>query len=120
LRPLREGGLTGTGYPTLAERKEARVQAMRVALDALRASLSDYGRRHGGRFLLYGSAARGDLRYDSDVDLLLDFPATGEADAWRFAEEACWALRLRPDIRAAAWCRPEFRDRVAEIAVSLP
>jgi predicted nucleotidyltransferase len=36
--------------------------------------LASLGGELGGHFLLYGSAARGDLRDDSDVDLLLDFP----------------------------------------------
>jgi hypothetical protein len=72
---------------------------MRLALQALRARLADYGRRHNGRFLLYGSAAHGDLRYDSGVDLLLDVPETDEPDAWRYAEEACWSLGIQPDIR---------------------
>ena len=93
---------------------------MRLALQALRARLAEYGGRHNGRFVLYGSAARGDLKYDSDIDLLLDFPQTVEADAWRYAEEVCWSLGLEPDIRPASWCRPEFRDRVAQEAVWLP
>ncbi len=46
-------------------------------------------RRHGGRYLLYGSLARGEARRDSDVDLLVDFPAEFEAEAWRQAEDAC-------------------------------
>ncbi|HUP69129.1 MAG TPA: nucleotidyltransferase domain-containing protein [Acidimicrobiales bacterium] len=30
-------------------------------------------RHHGGHIRLFGSAARGDDRFDSDVDLLVDF-----------------------------------------------
>ncbi len=63
---------------TLAERKAARVAWMRAALDALRASLTGYARANGGRFLIFGSAARGEPRFDSDVDILVDF----ENAAW--------------------------------------
>jgi len=108
-----------TQYPTLTERKAARVAEIRRALGVLRERLYDYARRHGGKFLLYGSAARGALRYDSDVDLVLDFPPELEHDAWTFAEEACWDLRLQPDIMPASWSRPEFLKRVRNEAVAI-
>jgi hypothetical protein len=46
-----------TQYPTLTERKAARVAEIRRALWVLRERLNDYARAHGGKFLLYGSAA---------------------------------------------------------------
>ncbi|MXW85316.1 MAG: DNA polymerase subunit beta, partial [Boseongicola sp. SB0667_bin_21] len=55
------------------------------------ARLSSHARRHGGRFLVFGSAARGDMRHDSDIDILVDFPPEMELDAVIFAEEACSA-----------------------------
>ncbi len=80
--------------------------------------LSACGHAQGGRFLLYGSAARGDLRYDSYVDLLADFP---DADAaCRFAEEACWDRGLSPDVRPLTWCTPGFLARIRPDWVSLP
>ncbi len=107
------------GYLTLAQRKEAKVAAIRGAIEDLRGDLAAYARAHGGRFLLYGSAASGDLRHDSDVDLLVDFPEAAASDAWRFAEEACWRLGLEPDIRPLAWCRPGFVERIRPQAVAL-
>jgi hypothetical protein len=68
-------------------------------LPGLRVQLADYARAHGGRYLLFGSAARDAPRHNSDIDLLLDFPIEAQSDAWRFAEAACWALDLDPDIR---------------------
>jgi predicted nucleotidyltransferase len=62
---------------TLKARKAAKLAAMQDALASLRASLSDYARANGGRFLLFGSAARGALRPDSNVDVLVDFPEDG-------------------------------------------
>lgn len=106
-------------FPTLAERKAARVAEMREALALLRERLRDYARQHGGRFLLYGSAARGELRYDSDVDLVLDFPGDAEEAAWVFAEETCWELQLTPDIMPGSWSKPEFLARVRTEAVAI-
>lgn len=103
---------------TLTERKLARLAALRRALDDLRPALAAYGRAEGGRFLLYGSAARGDLRYDSDIDLLADFP---NADAaCRFAEEACWDRGLSPDVRPLSWCSAGFLQRIRPDMVVLP
>ncbi|MBV9248595.1 MAG: nucleotidyltransferase domain-containing protein [Acetobacteraceae bacterium] len=68
-------------------------------------ALTAYAREHGGRFLLFGSAARGTMRYDSDVDILVDFPPDTLDHAWNFAERACWDRRLDPDILPFAWAR---------------
>lgn len=59
---------------TLAERKAAEAERRRLAVAALRPAFAAYARAHGDRFLLFGSAARNEMRYDSDVDILLDFP----------------------------------------------
>lgn len=52
------------------------------------------------------------MRHDSDVDLLIDVPVAAEAEAWRFAEEACAAHGLAADIRPLAWCTEGFRAQV--------
>jgi predicted nucleotidyltransferase len=97
---------------TLPERKAAEAERRRQAVEDLRAALTGYARAHGGRFLLFGSAARGTMRYDSDVDILVDFPTGSLDDAWSFAEHACWDRRLDPDITPYASCRGRFRERV--------
>ena len=97
---------------TLKERKAAEADRRRCAVEHLRSALAAYAREHGGRFLLFGSAARGDMRYNSDVDILVDFPPDGLDDAWNFAERACWDRRLDPDITPFAWCRGCFLERV--------
>jgi predicted nucleotidyltransferase len=111
--------MSASRYPSLAERKAARVAEIRRTLAALRARLAEYAQAHGGRFLLYGSAARDEVRYDSDVDLVLDFPSEAEDAAWTFAEEACWELKLEPDIMPASWCKPAFLERVRKEAVTI-
>jgi predicted nucleotidyltransferase len=101
------------GIVTLPERKAAEAERRRLAVEAVRLVLGEYARSHGGRFLLFGSAAREEMRYNSDVDILVDFPA-GDAldDAWCFAEQACWDRRLEPDITPFAWCRGRFLHRI--------
>src|SRR5271155_3861001 len=98
---------------TLTERKAAEAARRRQAVAALVPVLAEYARRHGGRFLLYGSAARGQVKDHSDVDLLLDFPGETLGDAWNFAEAACWDRGLEPDLMPYGWCKPAFLDHVA-------
>ena len=65
------------------------------AIDAL----PGIAKRHGGRFLVFGSAARGDIHDgDSDLDLIADFPATEQSTAIRKASEACVAARIPHDL----------------------
>lgn len=93
---------------TLAERKTAAVERKRQAMEALRPLLSNYARDRGERFLLFGSAARDELRVHSDVDIVVDFPRPLTDDAWIFAEEDCRTCGLTPDIRPRTWCSPSF------------
>jgi predicted nucleotidyltransferase len=93
---------------TVAERKAAEATRRQRAVAELRGALDAYARTHGGRFLLFGSAARGTMRYDSDVDILVEFPTDRQAAAWNFAERACWDRRLAPDIMASGWCTEDF------------
>lgn len=106
---------------TLAERKAVQVAAKAAAVAALCRALQGRAGELGGRYLLYGSAARGELRPGSDVDLLLDF-LDGEATAaaWAFAEDECARLGLDCDIRPVALCGPRFLDHVLPEARSLP
>ena len=98
---------------TLTERKTAEAARRREAVVALVPVPAAYARAHGGRFLFYGSAARGTMKYDSDVDLLVDFPEDACGDAWNFAETACWDRGLDPDLMPYCWCKQAFLDHVA-------
>jgi predicted nucleotidyltransferase len=97
---------------TLKERKAKEAERRRLAVAELREALAAYARAHGGRFLLFGSAARGEMRYNSDVDILVDFPGKALNEAWNFAERACWDRKLDPDITSFAWCRDQFLARI--------
>ncbi len=96
---------------TLTERKATEAARRAAAVEAVLPILADYARTRGGRFLLFGSAARGQMKFDSDVDLLLDFPPEAFGEAWNFAESACWDLE--PDLLPYAGCKPGFLDHIA-------
>lgn len=103
---------------TLAERKAAAVDKTWSALARLRpilaahARLASHARARGGRFILYGSVARGDMRHDSDVDVIVDVPAEEIPAACEAVEEACSMLRLPLDLRTLDLCRPLFLERL--------
>jgi predicted nucleotidyltransferase len=105
---------------TLDERKRARAEEIREGVARLRDELAEYGRTHGGRFWLYGSAVTGRIRYDSDIDVLVDFDRSRMAAAFDFLETACARLRLKLDAQPKAWCTPAFIDRIAPKALVLP
>ena len=98
-------------YLTLSERKAAKVAAMKDAIVELQPQLAAYAHAHGGRFVLFGSAARGDLRFDSDVDVLVDFPISEEAAAIIFAEDECVRRGLKGDVLSASMVDRRLRDR---------
>jgi len=105
---------------TLAQRKQARVEEIRAGMASLREALAAYGRAHGGRFLIYGSAVSGRLHYDSDVDLLVDFPAPATSAAVDFVEETCARLNLPVDVQPKTWCKEAFLARIIPQAQVVP
>ncbi|WP_376100065.1 nucleotidyltransferase family protein [Roseomonas sp. CCTCC AB2023176] len=68
---------------------------LRAAVGELRLLPAAEAPRLGGRYLLFGSAARGEMRHDSDVDILLDFPDGG-------TDQGPGPSRKRP---ARSWAR---------------
>ena len=86
------------------------------------ARLAELCRRHGIRRLsLFGSAARGQLGPDSDVDLLVEF-VPGRRVGLRFItvqEELSAVIGRGVDLSTPAFLSPHFRDRVAVEAIPL-
>ncbi len=83
---------------TLSERKAAELARREAAVDALIPVLTACAKAHNGRYLLFGSAARGTMKFGSDIDLLMDFPPDERDDAWKFAEAPCWVHQVPPDL----------------------
>jgi predicted nucleotidyltransferase len=104
---------------TLPELKAAEAARRSAAVADLTGVLAAYARAHGGRFILFGSAARGDMRFDSDADVLMDFPPRELDEAWKFAEQACWDRSLELDLIPYRWCKPEFLDHAMRDAKAL-
>lgn len=99
-------------WPTLTERKAQATHDLGLAFAKLREELQQYAREHGGRFWVYGSMARGDFRFDSDVDLIVDFPEERESHAWQYVEETCWRHHLKPDVRPLRYCGPGLLSHI--------
>ena len=97
---------------TLKERKARALEERRAAFDSLLPRLAEAATRFHGRYVLFGSAARGELRANSDIDLLADFPPECAAMAVRAAERACAELDLECDIRERRSCSPTFLARI--------
>lgn len=99
-------------YKTIETRKRDESTRRANLVDVLSDRLCRYAKEKGGRFILFGSLARGEARFDSDVDLIIDFPPEWEGEAWRLAEDLCADLKIEADIQPLAWCEPKFVSRI--------
>ncbi|MCQ0989081.1 nucleotidyltransferase family protein [Jiella marina] len=86
---------------------ERRKDAARKLIEQLRR----YALEHSGRFHVFGSAATGMVRHDSDFDVLVDFPPEAEHDAFTFVEELCGTLRLPLDALSSRTMSERFMRR---------
>ena len=84
------------------------------------AKLADLCRRYSVRELsFFGSAARGQMRPDSDIDLLVEFLPDAEVDLVDFAGlmlELSHLLGRRVDLVSKNGLKPLIRDAVLEEA----
>lgn len=92
-----------------------------IELRALRGPILEIATRHGASNLrVFGSVARGEVRADSDVDLLIT--AGKKVGSWfpgGLAAELGELLGRRVDIVTEQAIAPELRERVLEEAVPL-
>lgn len=98
---------------TVGERKARRLNDLRLAVSAIQEDLRDYARSHGGRFVIFGSFARGEARFDSDLDIMVDFPTIAERAAWFYAERSCIDRGVKPDIHLATESGDDLMARVS-------
>jgi len=102
-----------TEIRTLKQRREDELARMREAIRTVERALARYAREHGGRYVIYGSVARGEYRPDSDIDIMVDFPDDARLGAEMFAEDICWQNGLTPDVRGKAFCGDRLMERIA-------
>lgn len=93
---------------TVAQRKARTVARLNEAAKAAGQDLRSYALQNGGRFILSGSTATGNLKYDSDIDLIVDFAPPDDRPAYAEAERICIAHGLSPDVHYLA----EVSDRL--------
>lgn len=96
--------------------RDREVERRRKAALALRDLMREVAPRLGGRFILYGSAARDDLRADSDIDVLLDFPLERQAEAYRVLEEASSSWKVKVDILPRSVVSDRFFEHIMKDA----
>ena len=101
-----------TKIVTLRERRARALEERKDAQRTLEARLTAHAARHGGRYRLFGSAARGDLRPESDVDLLADFPEQSVDAAIRDAQDTCEEMGLHHDVLDQSLCPADFLRHV--------
>jgi predicted nucleotidyltransferase len=72
-------------------------------------------RHHGRRVRLFGSAARGDARPDSDIDFLVDFdPESSLYDLIRLTRDLGALLQRRVDVVSVGGLKERDRKVLAE------
>jgi predicted nucleotidyltransferase len=99
---------------TVRERKAR--EAARDVMDEAR----EFAAVRGGRFYVFGSVAEDRMKYDSDFDVVVDFPLAAETEAAEFVEEACRRRDLPSDVRLKSRASERFLDRIRHCMVALP
>lgn len=105
---------------TIAERKAQAIERLRSAFASTKAALERHAVAHGGRYVVFGSFARDDIRTDSDVDLMVDFPGKSERAAREIAETACRADGLVPDVYLKSEVSDALMRRILRDGVNVP
>lgn len=118
--PLEALHLTWTGSPFPPLHYNVGMNDLLESID--RERLAELCRRHGiARLALFGSAARGELSPESDLDVLVEFIA-GRRVGLRFItvqDELQELLGREVDLNTRGFLSPHFRDKVEAEAVPL-
>jgi predicted nucleotidyltransferase len=108
-----------TKVVTLAQRKMREVLRRRGAADAVMAELQAFAGAQGGRFVVFGSVAQQRVSFDSDFDVMIDFPAIRENAAIEFVEDICRKQNLPVDIVLKSQASDRFLARISDHAVTI-
>jgi predicted nucleotidyltransferase len=90
--------------------------AARRVMDAIK----EFGAAHGGRYHVFGSAAAHRKTFDSDFNVLVDFPPERESEAAEFVENACRSAGIPFDVYLKSTASPRFLDRIRSRMIALP
>lgn len=105
---------------TVAERKSRETARRRAAADLVISEMRAFGTERDGRFLIFGSAAENRMKFDSDLDVVVDFPADREADALEFVEKICRKEGLPSDVHLKSEASSGFLERIRGHLVQVP
>lgn len=111
--------MSSTTVTTLAERKSAEAARRTGSAEEAIRELREYALGHGGRFVVFGSYVTDTMRFDSDLDVMVDFPPTTAADAWLFVESVGARHAIPVDIHDAATAKASFTQRVLATGIVL-
>jgi predicted nucleotidyltransferase len=109
-----------TRIVTVAERKDREAARRRAAADAVMSDLRAFGAARGGRFLVFGSAAKDRMDFDSDLDVVIDFPIDDEIEAIDFVESTCRKRDLPADVHIKSRSSDRFIEAIRKEAIQLP
>jgi predicted nucleotidyltransferase len=99
---------------TVSERKARETERRRKAAAEIIAELTRYAATHHGRYLVFGSAATGAIRPDSDFDVVVDFPEEAERAAIDAVETLCAGHGMPADVHSIRTSGPNFLKRISE------
>jgi predicted nucleotidyltransferase len=105
---------------TIDERKARKVEDLHSGSRKVMSDLTSYALTHHGKFVIFGSTARGELRFDSDFDVVVDFPPQFERLARDYAERVCVGHGVRPDVHLKSEASAALMQRVERDGVILP
>ncbi len=69
---------------------------------------------------MFGSAAEDRMKFDSDFDVVVDFPTAAELEAVEFVEEVCQRRDLPSDVHLKSRASARFLDRIRGHMVAVP
>ena len=105
---------------TILERKSREAARRRAASAEVVDHLKRYATERGGRFLVFGSAAEDRMKFDSDFDVVVDFPTASESEAVEFVEQVCQRCDLPSDVHLKSRASARFLDRIRGHMVAVP
>jgi predicted nucleotidyltransferase len=105
---------------TVPERKAREAARRRAAARDIMTEVKEFATVRGGRFYVFGSVAEDRIKYDSDFDVVVDFPGATETEAAEFVEQACQKRDLPSDVHLKSRASARFLDRIHDRMIVLP